>query len=142
MDPLTEYGRKQSVLSGRLGRLHTFRAEHEAKGAVMNGSDIESGRDTVERDIPPTVASLQQSFESLRRSEFNRIRRRLGKLSQDQESAIDSLTRAIVTKILDAPISILKVASAESDSVALIEVVHRIFNLGDAPKRAQPMPQT
>ena len=36
--------------------------------------------------------------------------------------------------------AILKVASAQSDSVALLEVVHRIFNLCDVPEPIQGYP--
>ena len=91
-------------------------------------------------DIPSTIVSLQQRFEAVRECEISRMRIRLGQLSRDQESAIDSLTHGIIDKILDVPMAILKAASAEIDSVALMEVVHRIFNLGDASKRTQDLP--
>jgi glutamyl-tRNA reductase len=85
-------------------------------------------------DIPRTIGSLQQRFETVRRSEITRMRRRLGQLSQDQESAIDSLARDIINKILDGPMAILNVASTENDAVVLKEAVHRIFNLSDVPQ--------
>ena len=83
----------------------------------------------VESEMTPTIVSLLQRFECVRQSEISRVRRRLGKLSEDQENAIDLLTRAIIDKILDAPVAILKVASAENESAVVTEVVHRIFNL-------------
>lgn len=92
-------------------------------------------------DIPSTIVSLQQRFEAVRECEISRMRTRLGQLNRDQESAIDSLTHGIIDKILVVPMAILKAAPAEIDSVALMEAVHRIFNLGDVPEPTQDLPQ-
>lgn len=102
---------------------------------------VEHVRDTVDSNIPTTIVSLQQRFEAVRRSEIDRMRRRLGNLSRDQKNAIDSLTKSIISKVLDAPMTILKLAPAQSDSVALIDLVHRIFDLGDTSERTQPITQ-
>src|SRR5215470_246362 len=57
------------------------------------------------------------------------LRGRLGQLSSTQERAIESLTHGIIDQILHSPITILKAASEDDDSPAIIETVHRIFNL-------------
>src|SRR5215470_17695347 len=93
-------------------------------------NEVELVRDAIESDIPTTILSLQQRFETVRQTEIARMRRRLGKLSVEQESAIDSMTRGIINRVLGGPVAILEVASTENDAAVLNEVVNRIFNLG------------
>ena len=77
----------------------------------------------------PTIVSLQEHLENLRQSEIERARTRLGKLTPEQEQAIDVLTRGIVNKIVHAPITTLKTAAKESESTAVVDWVRRIFHL-------------
>jgi glutamyl-tRNA reductase len=80
-------------------------------------------------DVVPTIVSLQEHLENLRQSEIERARTRLGKLTPEQEQAIDVLTRGIVNKIVHAPITTLKTAAKESESTAVVDWVRRIFHL-------------
>ena len=82
------------------------------------------------KDVVPTVASLQEHFECIRLGEIERVRGRLGRLSPDAESAIESLTRGIIHKVLLPTIMALESGSAEGDFTYFAELVHRIFNLG------------
>jgi glutamyl-tRNA reductase len=87
--------------------------------------------------VIPTIVSLQDQFETIRRSEIDRVRGRLGSLSAEQETAIDALTRGIVNKIMHTPITSLKSAAKDAEVTSVIEVVRRIFNLnltGDKTK--------
>jgi len=86
-------------------------------------------------DMVPTIVSLQERLETVRQGEIDRVRGRLGRLSPEQENAIESLTRGIINKILHPAITVLKTASAENDSPLFVERVHRIFNLGGATDR-------
>jgi len=83
----------------------------------------------------PTIVSLQQRLETVRQGEIDRVRGRLGRLSPEQENAIESLTRGIINKILHPAMMVLKTASAEHDSTLFVEIVHRIFNLGEKRKQ-------
>ena len=80
-------------------------------------------------DVVPTIVSLQEHLENLRQSEIERARARLGKLTPEQEQAIDVLTRGIVNKIVHAPITTLKTAAKESEGTAVVDWVRRIFHL-------------
>ena len=82
-----------------------------------------------ESEISATLVSLRERFEALRRGEIQRVRGRLGNLSPDQENAIDSLSHALVEKVLQAPMAMLKNASAGNQAVFVLETVRRIFNL-------------
>jgi glutamyl-tRNA reductase len=80
-------------------------------------------------DISATVVSLRERFEAMRRSEIQRVRGRLGTLSPDQENVIDSLSHAIIERVLQAPMAMLKNASVGNQAVFVILIVRRIFNL-------------
>jgi glutamyl-tRNA reductase len=79
--------------------------------------------------LTPTIVSLQDQFETIRQAELDRVRGRLGKLTPEQEQAIDALSHGIVNKILHTPIRSLKTAAAGPEITTLIESFHRIFAL-------------
>ncbi len=80
-------------------------------------------------DVVPTIVSLQDHLETIRQAEIDRVRGRLGPLSPDQEMAIETLTRGIVSKIMHTPIHTLKTAARESEATTVVDVVRRLFNL-------------
>jgi glutamyl-tRNA reductase len=88
-----------------------------------------AGSSVSENEISATLVSLRERLEALGRDEIQRVRGRLGNLSPDQESAIDSLSHGIIERVLQAPMAILKNASAGSQAVFVIATVRRIFNL-------------
>jgi glutamyl-tRNA reductase len=90
------------------------------------------------RDVVPTIVSLQDHLETIRQAEIDRVRGRLGKLSPEQELAIETLTRGIVSKIMHTPISTLKTAARGSEATPMIDVVRRIFNLQEKEKDEEP----
>ena len=89
-----------------------------------------AGSQVSESEISATLVSLRERFEGMLRGEIQRVRGRLGNLSPDQENAIDSLSRGIIEKVLEAPMAMLKNASAGNQSGFVLETVRRIFNLG------------
>jgi glutamyl-tRNA reductase len=84
---------------------------------------------TTGSEISTTLVSLQERFEAVRRSEVQRVRGRLGNLSSDQENAIDSLSHALVERVLQGPMEILRNVSAGNQAVSVMETVRKIFNL-------------
>jgi glutamyl-tRNA reductase len=84
---------------------------------------------TTGSEISTTLVSLQERFEAVRRSEVQRVRGRLGNLSSDQENAIDSLSHALVERVLQGPMAILRNVSAGNQAVSVMETVRKIFNL-------------
>jgi glutamyl-tRNA reductase len=82
-----------------------------------------------ESGISATLVSLRERFEGIRRDVMQRVRGRLGNLSTDQENAIDSLSHAIIEKVLQTPMATLKNASTGNQAVFVVETVRRIFNL-------------
>jgi glutamyl-tRNA reductase len=94
----------------------------------MNSVDT-AGFQTSDREISATLVSLRDRFESVRRSEIQRVRGRLGNLNPDQENAIDSLSHSLIERVLQAPIAMLKNVSAGSQAAFVLATVRRIFNL-------------
>jgi glutamyl-tRNA reductase len=90
--------------------------------------------------VVPTILSLQDQLENIRKAEISRARARLGSLSPDQELAIEALTHGIVNKIMHTPITTLKSAARTSEPTTVIDVVRRIFNLTERDE-AQTAPQ-
>src|SRR3954462_10473411 len=89
-----------------------------------------------EQEIVPTIVSLQEQIETIRQTEIDRARGRLGTLTPEQEMAVGGLTKAIVNKILHTPITTLKTAAREAESTTLEDTIRRLFNLkADAHKK-------
>lgn len=94
-------------------------------------------------DVVPMIVSLQDHLENIRQAEIDKVRGRLGKLTTEQELAIDALSKGIVNKVLHTPITALKSAARDSqkqpgrpgDAGTLIELVRRIFNLQQEPQK-------
>ena len=82
------------------------------------------------QEVAPTIVSLQEHLENIRQAELDRVRGKLGKLSPEQEGAIEALTRGIINKVLHTPITALKNAAAEAEANTVVDHVRRIFNLG------------
>jgi glutamyl-tRNA reductase len=83
----------------------------------------------LDSEVSETIVSLRERFEVVRRSEIHRLRGRLGNLSPDQEHVVESLSRGVIEKVLQAPLAMLLNASAVNQSAFVIEMVRRIFNL-------------
>ncbi|MBV9613659.1 MAG: glutamyl-tRNA reductase, partial [Acidobacteriaceae bacterium] len=90
-----------------------------------------------ERDVTPTIVSLQEQLETIRREVTERYRGRLGSLNADQEQALEAITRGIVNKIAHGPISELRrhAAAQATDQTGregeLITAIRKIFRLHD-----------
>jgi glutamyl-tRNA reductase len=80
-------------------------------------------------EVVPTILSLQEQCETIRQAEIDRIRGKLGRLSPEQEAAIEAMTRGIVNKLLHTPITTLKSTAAEPEAATIHEIIRRIFNL-------------
>ena len=94
----------------------------------MNSAEVGSSP-VLDSEVSGTIASLRERFEAVRRSEIHRLRGRLGNLSSDQENVVESLSRGIIEKALQAPVAMLLNAAAANQSALIVETVRRIFNL-------------
>jgi len=90
------------------------RKEAELAEAIITGEveRFEARLQTL--DVVPTIVSLQDHLETIRQAEIDRVRGRMGRLTPEQEMAIEALTRGIINKVMHTPITTLKTAAKES----------------------------
>jgi glutamyl-tRNA reductase len=83
------------------------------------------------RELAPTIAALEQRLELIRAAEVERFRGRLGALGEEQQRALDALTRGILSKILHGPITELKSGAGNPEHGALVQLIRRIFGVSE-----------
>ena len=94
-------------------------------------------RDEVERtmarlrvhEITPTIVNLQEQLEQIRMAEIERMRRKYGPLTPQQEEAWEALTRGIVNKIAHGPISQLRAHAGRPEAAHVVETIRKVFHL-------------
>jgi hypothetical protein len=99
------------------------------KGVEVVAGAITCSSPVLDSGVSGTISSLKERFEAVRRNEIRRVRGRLGNLSSDQENVVESLSRGIVEKVLQAPVEMLLTVAAASQPASILETVRRIFNL-------------
>jgi glutamyl-tRNA reductase len=79
----------------------------------------------------PTIKHLRARAEAVRRAELERAGRKL-ELNDEQRDGVEALTRAIVNKLLHAPVSRLRAGGEEEEGLAYLEAARVLFALDDA----------
>lgn len=83
------------------------------------------------REVTPTIVSLQEQLELWRTAEIERQRGKLGKLSEQQEEAIQAITRGLINKIAHGPITELRRQAADPGGVHVMGMIRKLFRLGE-----------
>ena len=78
----------------------------------------------------PTIRRLRARAEAIRSAELERAAARLG-LSEDARQGVEALTRAIVNKLLHAPMSRLREQAEREEGLAYLEAARVLFALDD-----------
>jgi glutamyl-tRNA reductase len=86
------------------------------------------------RDVVPAIASLRARAEEIRASELARAESRLGRLTEHERQAVESVTAQIVNKLLHLPTVRMKEAAATPDGAAYVDAVEHLFGLGEERK--------
>jgi len=69
-----------------------------------------------EVDVGPQIGALTHKIEALRREELERSRKLLSTLDEEQKEALEVMTRALVKKVLHAPILSIREAAREGNA--------------------------
>jgi glutamyl-tRNA reductase len=121
----------QAIVAGHVA---DRRREAERAEAIVT-QEVERFLARLETQIVvPVIVSLQEQMETIRQAEIDRVRGRLGRLTPEQEQAVEALSHGIVNKILHAPITTLKSSAGQPEATTVIDVIRRLFNLGDDKK--------
>jgi glutamyl-tRNA reductase len=81
------------------------------------------------RDVVPTVVALRQQFETIRKSELQRLEPKLAALPPEARARVDEITHLIVEKLLLTPTEQLKAADDEAVALAYADALNRLFKL-------------
>jgi glutamyl-tRNA reductase len=92
------------------------------------------------RGAIPTVVALRERFETIRRSELERLDFKLSALPPDARARVDEITHLIVEKLLLTPTEQLKSLSDADTVGAYSEALTRLFGLADDDERRKVEP--
>jgi glutamyl-tRNA reductase len=83
----------------------------------------------------PTIRDLRARAERIRTAELERALGRLG-LDPAQREGVEQLSRALVNKLLHAPVARLREAAERDEALAHLEAARALFGLDEAPDPA------
>jgi glutamyl-tRNA reductase len=78
----------------------------------------------------PTIQRLRARAESIRQGELDKVAAKLG-LDAAQQRGVEALTRAVVNKLLHAPVSRLREQAEREGGLAYLEAAKVLFALDD-----------
>jgi glutamyl-tRNA reductase len=81
------------------------------------------------RDVAPLVTALRARAEEIRRAELERLRKKMGPLTKEQDAALDAATSAIVNKLLHVPTVQLKEAAREGGAGEHVGLIRKLLGL-------------
>lgn len=81
--------------------------------------------------VVPTIVAMRKKVESIREEELQRIFAKLQDLTPEERHAISLMTSSIVNKILHEPTTELKRQSAQKEGHLYVNVLRRLFGIGD-----------
>ena len=136
-DVAPEVGRLDQVFLYNIDDLQTIVKENLARRTTEVERAESIVREEVDRfrawmqsrDVVPTVVALRQRFETIRKSELQRLEPKLAALPPDARARVDEITRLLVEKLLIAPTEQLKSADDEATALAYADALNRLFKL-------------
>jgi glutamyl-tRNA reductase len=81
------------------------------------------------QEVTPTIVSLQEELERIRLGEIEKVRRKYGPATREQEEAWEMLTRGIMNKIAHGPISELRLQAGRPEGAPVIAAIRKVFHL-------------
>jgi glutamyl-tRNA reductase len=84
-------------------------------------------------EVVPTIVSLRERLEAIRRGELDKALSRLPGASEETRQVLEALSQAIVNKVLHPPIEKLRDSSRAGHGRRWIEVVSEVFGLRRTP---------
>lgn len=80
-------------------------------------------------DVVPTIVSLREKAEAIRKAEVKKSHSALGGLTESQMKAVEVLTLSIAEKIMNDPILFIKSRSDRPTRDVYLDLAKRLFNL-------------
>jgi glutamyl-tRNA reductase len=82
-------------------------------------------------EVTPLIVGLQEQLEQIRAGEIEKVRRRFGPFTPEQEQAIEALTRGIMNKVAHGPISELRNHAGHPEGAHVVAAIRKAFHLQD-----------
>ncbi len=82
-------------------------------------------------ELTPTIVGIQEQLEQVRAAEIDKVRRKFGPFTPEQEQAIEMVTRGIVNKIAHGPISELRNHAGNPEGAHVVAAIRKAFHLQD-----------
>jgi glutamyl-tRNA reductase len=82
-------------------------------------------------EVTPLIVGLQEQLEQIRAGEIEKVRRRFGPFTPEQEQAMEALTRGIMNKVAHGPISELRNHANHPDGAHVVAAIRKAFHLQD-----------
>ena len=118
----------QEVVNANL-RERMKEAEH-AEALVADEVDRTLARLKV-AEVTPTIVGLQDQLEQIRTGELEKVRRKYGPFTPEQEQALEMLTRGIINKVAHGPISELRNHAGRPEGAHVVAAIRKAFHLQD-----------
>ena len=83
------------------------------------------------RSVVPVIAAMRARAEEIRSAEIERLMPKLANLSERERNAVEAMSKAIVNKLLHAPIVRLKERARSGDGMRYAEMLFDLLDLGD-----------
>ena len=80
-------------------------------------------------EVTPTIVGLQEQLEQIRTGELDKVRRRYGPFSAEQEEALEALTRGIINKVAHGPISEIRLQAGKPEGAHVIAAIRKAFHV-------------
>ncbi|UCD71367.1 MAG: glutamyl-tRNA reductase [Syntrophobacterales bacterium] len=80
-------------------------------------------------DVVPTVVSLKEKLEEIRRRELDKALSSFSRITEKERRSLESLTSAIIKKILHDPVTVLKSSDLNMDTHVYVDAVRKLFRL-------------
>lgn len=86
------------------------------------------------KDAGPVITRLTQKADEIRQEELERTLNKLGSVEAKDREEIEYLTKRIINKILNSPITAIRREVGSGDGQRIIEAAERLFQLEDEEK--------
>jgi glutamyl-tRNA reductase len=80
-------------------------------------------------EVTPLIVGLQEQLEQIRAAEMDKVRRKYGPFSPEQEHAMEALTRGLINKIAHGPISELRNHAGHPEGAHVVAAIRKAFHL-------------
>ncbi|MGH9378548.1 MAG: glutamyl-tRNA reductase [Terriglobia bacterium] len=118
---------------GQVVEANKKQREQEAARAeeILRQEENKMMRRLASREVTPAIVAIEQRLNRIREQESERFRGRLSSLTPEQREAVDSLTQAIMNKVLHGPVTELKNVASHPERGALVQMVRKIFGVNE-----------